>query len=337
MKKFLITGLVAMLIFASCSTSTGDNGSSGDNEKQATPTETTNTTETTNPTVNASYFGTKAPDETKEVGDIVFNDGSATPYTPDLVLTAEQKAAAIAVIFYKGSDLNSDDNDTTVRTLGVGFKHQKKLVYGDGLKWCTDKATAYYLHSNEGIPLDCLWHEEYDDTGSLKIIFGAKENTRLSENEKFCDKNGSDNIEQLNALIEQAKAMYEQNGLAVDFSNDTTEESKYPAFYFCKNYKNQKIGSEAKSRLAGTCFEDGWYLPSIAELYHIYLCMHDSVDIDEVSKLCGGNQFYTGSYWSSSTDAILSDSDAYFFDFGQVKLDSRDKNYNDSVCAIREF
>ena len=57
-----------------------------------------------NVTVSAAfYIGTKAPTETKAVGDIVFTDGSATPYSADLELTDEQKAAAIAVIFYAGT------------------------------------------------------------------------------------------------------------------------------------------------------------------------------------------------------------------------------------------
>ena len=49
------------------------------------------------------------------VGDIVFSDGSASIYTE--MLTEEQKAKAIAVIFYAGSS-----SDTLgVRTLGVGL------------------------------------------------------------------------------------------------------------------------------------------------------------------------------------------------------------------------
>ena len=42
-----------------------------------------------------------------EVGDIVFTDGSATPYTETLTLTGAQKEAAIAVIFYKGTGVNN--------------------------------------------------------------------------------------------------------------------------------------------------------------------------------------------------------------------------------------
>ena len=50
-----------------------------------------------------TYIGTKVPTEAKAVGDIVFSDGSATPYTSNLTLTDTQKSAAVAVIFYVGT------------------------------------------------------------------------------------------------------------------------------------------------------------------------------------------------------------------------------------------
>ena len=49
-------------------------------------------------TFTATHLGTK--DRPNAVGDIVFNDGTATPYSAGLSLTAQQKAAAIAVICY---------------------------------------------------------------------------------------------------------------------------------------------------------------------------------------------------------------------------------------------
>ena len=62
-------------------------------------------------------FGSKASPDA--VGDIVFKDGSAEPYTADL--TDAQKQAAVAVIFFK---------DAT-KKLGVGLKQ------GTGLAWAT--------------------------------------------------------------------------------------------------------------------------------------------------------------------------------------------------------
>jgi hypothetical protein len=66
-----------------------------------------------------TYIGTKSPTEAKAVGDIVFSDGSATAYTSDLTLTDEQKAAAVAVIFYAGSA----SDILGAKTLGVGLKN----------------------------------------------------------------------------------------------------------------------------------------------------------------------------------------------------------------------
>ena len=83
------------------------------------------------------YIGSKAPSVAKAVGDIVFTDGSATPYTADLTLTDTQKAAAIAVIFCADdTSLNNDDDTTTKRTLGVGIKNMRGA-------WCLESAKAY--------------------------------------------------------------------------------------------------------------------------------------------------------------------------------------------------
>lgn len=82
-----------------------------------------------------TYIGTKTPTETKAVGDIVFTDGSASPYTEEL--TNEQQAAAIAVIFYVG-----DENDTLgAKTLGVGLITER--TDDMGLPWCLKDAVAY--------------------------------------------------------------------------------------------------------------------------------------------------------------------------------------------------
>ena len=65
------------------------------------------------------YQSTLKMTEAKAVGDIVFSDGSATAYTSGLTLTDEQKAAAVAVIFYAGSA----SDILGAKTLGVGLKN----------------------------------------------------------------------------------------------------------------------------------------------------------------------------------------------------------------------
>ena len=104
--------------------------------------ETKTATYTITVTQVVTQIGTKAPSEAKAVGDIVFSDGSATPYASGLTLTDAQKAVAVAVIFYVGSGSGTLGE----KTLGVGLKN----ATGDGntLAWArytsdTDKAEGY--------------------------------------------------------------------------------------------------------------------------------------------------------------------------------------------------
>ena len=251
-----------------------------------------------------TYIGTKAPGVAKEVGDIVFNDGSATPYTEDLSLTDAQKVAAIAVIYYKGTDFNNSGDTTTIRTLGVGLKHDTS-----GIAWCLETADAYDK-----------------DIEAIGCVGGNREQSYLYTG----DRNGSDNFE----VIATFKGV-----------NDTEIETNYPAFYFAKNYKNQKIGSETSSRIiSGSEFENGWYLPSIPELDWIYECMYGSVkrlNIDAIIELCGGDKFDSNWYWSSNQAGIspmicLKCAFGIYFGDGCCYDCYRFVNER-SVCAIREF
>lgn len=84
--------------------------------------------------VSGCYFGTKSPEETKRKGDIVFKDGSATPYSKNLSLSEEQKKSAVAFIFYEGCECSDDGKS---RTLGVGLKISNGY-------WCFENASACY-------------------------------------------------------------------------------------------------------------------------------------------------------------------------------------------------
>ena len=67
------------------------------------------------------------------VGDIVFSDGSAVSYSSGLELTPEQKAAAVAVIFYAGGDTNLGS-----KILGVGLKEANETKV-----WTTTSSPCY--------------------------------------------------------------------------------------------------------------------------------------------------------------------------------------------------
>lgn len=334
MKKVIIFLVSSLCFFTACSPTAGGGSDSSANKN---PTDTENTTETDNPEISdqssdddnnggenssvITYFGTKEPTEIKEVGDIVFKDGSATPYTSELTLTDEQKEAAIAIIFYKGTDLNNDiyketDNKdkviwepgdtTTIRTLGVGLKHEKS-----GLPWCLyhnlEPANAY----NRNITtIQC----DYDNSDGIYIFTGKK--------------NGSNNFKYISDFL-----------IEHHVEDDTGVVEKYPSFHFAKNYKN------VATNIVGTKFESGWYIPSVAELYQIYVCMHDTsngINIDTASELCGGDMFKTGKYWSSSQYNLQKDvACRIIFSDGkydvQYKGGSKKTDNQSYVCVIHEF
>ena len=91
--------------------------------------------------VFAKPYGEKSrPDS---AGDIVFADGTATAWREGLTLTEEQKKAAVAVIFYAGTECS---NDGKRRVLGVGLKNATGS--GNTLEWArytnnADKAEGY--------------------------------------------------------------------------------------------------------------------------------------------------------------------------------------------------
>ena len=238
-----------------------------------------------------TYIGTKAPTEAKAVGDIVFSDGSATPYASDLTLTDTQKSKAIAVIFYVGTELNSDSDTTTSRTLGVGLVHNRRLA------WCTSSANAY---SKNITTIQC------PASGSAGALTFTD------------DKNGSDNLSQIGTFL-----------AANSSTDDTATEANYPAFYFAKNY-----ASKTGSHVSGTDYAGDWYLPTIAELFQIW---KSKTTVDAASALCGGWQFGSSYYWSSSQVASLDDfAYSLYFDNGNWSSFDVKRNGN-NVCAVRAF
>lgn len=102
-------------------------------------------------TVRNVYGDKSAP---TAVGDIVFSDGTATPYSDSLVLDANQKAAAVAVIFYTDGDVYLGS-----RILGVGLKE------GSGLMWAPSDSPGYSLNSSDVGNTTIINHD--DSNGSV--------------------------------------------------------------------------------------------------------------------------------------------------------------------------
>ena len=174
------------------------------------------------------------------------------------------------------------------KALGVGLKHNRS-----SLAWCTNGANAF----NKNI--ETIQCPASGDAGNLTFTG---------------DTDGSDNLEQIASFLTTA-------GL----ENDTTDASKYPAFYFAKNYKTTATN-------LGAAYENGWYLPTVAELFDIWKV---KATVDAASSLCGGSQF-SSNYWSSSQYAP-NDRGAYKVSFSNGACSDNPKVYCIYVCAVRAF
>lgn len=243
------------------------------------------------------WIGSKAPDQAMNVGDIVFNDGSAMAYTDFATITDtsvinEKKAAAIALIFYKGT---SESDVLGARTLGVGLKHNKS-----GLAWCLNGVNAY---SKNITTIQC---PASGSAGALTFTG---------------DKDGSNNLEQ----IEDFEGV-----------NDTTTAANYPAFYFGKNYATNTVTNiEATSEFATGWYLPS--MAELFQIYACRADTSNGFDIDTASEALNGDKFGTSGYWSSSQYAstgnfayVLNFSNGAFGTCNKYD----DSRY---VCCIREF
>ena len=271
-------------------------------------------------------------------------------------MSDEQKKAAIALIFYKGTGLNSDtlNSDGTwtssesqpSRTLGVGLKQVRDCA------WCSPAAGAYSACKYPASAAGNYGRDKYIET-----ILCERGDYDSGVRMYTGDKNGSNNLEQIAAFLG------ENNDTGVgENSTKTSAEAAvlYPAFYFAKNYKEEIIGSEATSRVAGTAYEDGWYLPSVAELSRIYsngIGANKVFDINAACQALSCDNFelsYTVGYLSSSQSEVFHGEDsagpmnyydrvwAFYFSDGICSWTLRSFSEEDSysyyrVRAIREF
>lgn len=262
---------------------------------------------------SSSYIGKKVPGTALSVGDIVFNDGSATPYSEidartDKKCTDAEKAAAIAVIFRVGDGTEGN------KTLGVGIKHEY-------LKWCKDSNVSGY-------------NVNFTDTVvDFEGVAGSLTFTRKTD--------GSDNFmimaRTLNNKGKNDTGLKSSNNYALPAKDESTVsdystlKTNYPAFEFAYYY-----GKNGHNITSGSTFENGWYLPSESELNDIYQANRTDGVIENALGVTGVDTFYGLEYWSSSQFAS-DNSKAYSFYFENGGWDNDNKNDGNYVCAVRAF
>ena len=165
------------------------------------------------------------------VGDIVLKDGTFIPYSKDLTLTDEQKANAIAVIFYAGNR-----SDTLgARTLGVGLKTSKDDEY--------DKITTIEDRSIKNYYRGTLLQWAPKGTAGYNINFTQTASGDFGEG----DLDGSDNWDII---------------CKRDSNAQSTAATNYPAFNWVNTY--------ASCYGITGMYADGWYMPTTSELITVF-------------------------------------------------------------------
>ena len=289
-KKSFVRALSTVCLFAAgaffmgCSASVGDDGGS-------------------NP-----YIGTKAPGTALTVGDIIFNDGSATPYSvidarTDKKCTDAEKAAAIAVIFRVGDGTEGN------KTLGFGIKFSDRA-------WCKNNAQGY----------DFVFSTENESDGNKNLYTMAKE---LDEDTTKSNDTGLNKVGKNYVLPEKD----ETTG-----SDYLKLKTNYPAFEFAYYY-----GKNGGHNTVGSSYETGWYLPLKQELKEIFDAnSNNNSVIDNSLGAAGGNKFGGHWFWSSSQwNHSGYENYAWGFSCQQGNLTASDKDDYDyggsSTGAIRAF
>ncbi len=151
------------------------------------------------PPIGTAYLSDNT--HTLAVGDIIFNDGSYRTYTDGMTLTAAQQAAAIAVIYYVGTDCNNQEDGTRTRVLGVGLEEATNLAWADANGWAYDD-NIYDVRCG------------YTEVSTGNYTF--PDTVTGYGTESVSKKNGKDNYDNMGWFA---------------------SESNTPALYFGKNYK----------------------------------------------------------------------------------------------------
>lgn len=126
------------------------------------------------------------------------------------------------------------------------------------------------------------------------------------------DMNGSDNWDYI---------------CSVDPTGSANVATNYPAFNFANTY-GQTAG------LTGTDYEDGWYLPAIAELKSVYDNRH--IVAESLSAVGGAETLGSGYYWSSSQSSS-NNNEAYELYFGNGNVYYYYKDGINDVLVLQAF
>ncbi|MBQ3966381.1 MAG: Ig-like domain-containing protein [Treponema sp.] len=254
------------------------------------------------------YFGEKAPDTAKDVGDIILCDGSAIPYKEGLTLDKDSKSRAVAVIFYVGKDCSDDD---TNRTLGVGM-----IYFNYEGAWCGWGTEAQNKRIEE---LECV----------------VNNNTHTFTGHK----DGSGNFDRLAAAVNDTGNgnNYPPFKFANNYANETRWDSNQK-----KDKKGRVSGTKYEKGWYLPSIAELYQLRKNLDAVNAALKVCDGMEIvTELWWNVGTDNSYPTpcGYWSSST-VPGSKEDAWYYDFSADYAHNLWKYPNDNYkysCAIHAF
>ena len=149
-----------------------------------------------------THLGTK--DRPDALWDIVFNDGSAIPYSSSLTFTQAQKEAAIAILVCY--------DDCRDGMLGLGLKH-------NSLSFCASTATLY-VRRDDLSPHDGLYNtymvtqtDDYSETNYPAVWWAKHYEGNGNIGHVAGDINGGYDYNWFLPSVEQLEKLYEQKGL----------------------------------------------------------------------------------------------------------------------------
>lgn len=241
-----------------------------------------------------------------DVLDIVFTDGSAIAYESGLTLTNDQKAAVVAIIFYKGTECS---NDSRTRMLGLGIKNSGTTQYEWALqnkKCYTQKLTDIVISKDESAPTDETPYCEYTSTsGTTSYLAG--------------DMDGSDNLQ---IIYNIATSAGETSSLA----------ENYPIFNYANTYAST-------ANLTGSDYSSGWYIPSLIELYQVHKKWSQ---LNSILSLVGGDDLGENRYYWSSSQYVNGNNAEYdYWSWSLVikggEIYGNNKDATRAALCIREF
>lgn len=248
-------------------------------------------------------YGTKS--KPNAIGDIVFSDGSATAYSSNLTLTDDEKANAVAIIFYVGG--NSAIGN---KILGVGLQQDEK-------QWAATDSTGVSTYFSE-IKADTTT-KNAGETG----IAGA-----FSYNWTGSSSTGTNDVEKTDYITGDFDGSDNWAKICEQDTSASTTPSNYPAFEWVNNYGNSLTGD----------FSTNWYLPTLAELRKIYenkSTLNAALTKVGGTTLSNSNDYYYSSNQGSETNK------AWYISFNNGLASeyssTSSKTMNNFVRAIRVF